>query len=147
MEWETGLGRTVDYISNHFPEGVELHKLNLQDLETIKLWYSGMSVYAGEGKTVSFANLNNAKVALKTKQNEIKIAYLKDLTGSDKARIATMYAENDTKIEIQSLADYENAYEKIKNVYNSSETMRMSIMQTIATVNKEKAQQIFIQGK
>lgn len=97
-------------------------------------------------KSERFDNWNSAKAALKTALTEKKVAYLKDLTGSEKARIATMYAENDLKTEIHGVAVLENEYNEIKDRIHASETIRMSLMQTISTANKEVERQQFIKN-
>lgn len=146
MKYEQGLKRIEGRIEQLFgePDTYNLHALPIETLEAMKSWLAVQLDYLGEEKTRRFEAVNNAKAALKIHLNERKIVHLKDLTGSDKARIATMYAENDAKDIIKGVTHLENEYEEIKNKEKSAETLRMSIVQTISTTNKAIERRQFI---
>lgn len=125
---------------------LELHTLPIETLEAMKNHYVVLLSRFSEEKSSKYAVWNEAKTALRVLINEKKIAHLADLTGSDKARIATMYAEQDCKTEIQGVTILENEYKEISNRHGAYETVIRSLMQTISTVNKEAAFQQFVKG-
>lgn len=148
LEYKDGLVLITQRIEKLFgnPNDYNLHELPVETLEAMKSWLSVQLTFFYSVKSERFDNWNSAKAALKTALTEKKVAYLKDLTGSEKARIATMYAENDLKTEIHGVAVLENEYNEIKDRIHASETIRMSLMQTISTANKEVERQQFIKN-
>ena len=126
---------------------LELHTVPIETLEAMKNHYLVSLSYLGELKTTKGNALNESKTALKIILTEKKIEYLKDLTGSDKARIATLYAERDCETEIKGVSILENEYKEVSNRYSVYDTIIRSLTQTISVVKNEIQSQQFIKGK
>ena len=126
---------------------LELHTVPIETLEAMKNHYLVSLSYLGELKTTRGNALNESKTALKIILTEKKIEHLKDLTGSDKARIATMYAERDFEKKIKNIAILENKYKEVSNRYSVYDTIIRSLTQTISVVKNEMQSQQFIKGK
>jgi len=126
---------------------LELHTVPIETLEAMKNHYLVSLSYLGELKTTRGNALNESKTALKIILTEKKIEHLKDLTGSDKARIATLYAERDCETEIKGIAILENEYKEVSNRYSVYDTIIRSLTQTISVVKNEIQSQQFIKGK
>jgi len=148
MEYKESLNllekRTEELYSD--VDTLSLHLFPIETLESMKNFYVVKLAYMAEVKSDAFAAFNEAKTALKIILNEKKVHHLQDLSGSDKARIATMYAEKDCKTEMQGVAILENEYKEISNRYSVTETIVRSLTQTISTVKSEMERQQFIKG-
>lgn len=126
---------------------LELHTIPIETLESMKNHYLVCLSYLSELKTTRHNSLNESKTALKIILTEKKIEHLKDLSGSEKARIATMYAERDCEMEIKGIAVLENEYKEVSNRYSVYDTIIRSLTQTISVVKNEIQSQQFIKGK
>lgn len=146
--YEKGLALTTERIQEYFgnPDEYELHELPIEKLEAMKNWFSVQMTYLSAQKIKRFETWNTAKTALKTLLTEKKIEHLKTLNGSEKARIATMYAENDCAAEIRGVVILENEYNEIKEKLHAVEKFHISLMQTIKVTLGEVERQQFIKG-
>jgi len=124
-----------------------LSALPLETLTAMSTHFAGLLYHLHEKEAVDKNNWHSSKVAVEIEINKKKIEHLKGLAGSDKARIATMYAEADYEVELRGVAALLEDYELSKSKVKSVDTLHRTLTQVISTVKKEKETQQFIDGK